>query len=88
MSALEEQLRDAKSQIEELLENRQPKYKEIELESKLASSEEALKNLGGEQEDLLVMLSEQEEIIKSLKSRLREHGEKVDSDEENEDDVL
>ena len=88
MSALEEQLRDAKSQIEELLENRQPKYKEIELESKLASSEEALKNLGGEQEDLLVMLSEQEETIKSLKSRLREHGEKVDSDEENEDDVL
>ena len=88
ISALEEQLRDAKSQIEELLENRQPKYKEIELESKLASSEEALKNLGGEQEDLLVMLSEQEETIKSLKSRLREHGEKVDSDEENEDDVL
>ena len=88
MSALEEQLRDAKSQIEEFLENRQPQYKEIELESKLASSEEALKNLGGEQEDLLVMLSEQEETIKSLKSRLREHGEKVDSDEENEDDVL
>merc|ERR1719339_736976 len=33
MSALEEQLRDAKSQLEELLENRQPQHKEIELES-------------------------------------------------------
>ena len=81
-------MRDAKSQIEELLENRQPQHKEIELESKLACSEEALKNLSSEQEDLLVMLSEQEEIIKSLKSRLRKHGEKVDSEEENEDDVL
>merc|ERR1712147_69559 len=66
-SALEEQLRDAKSQIEELLENRQPQHKEIELEKKLASTEEALKNLSGEQEDLLVMLSEQEESIKSFK---------------------
>ena len=88
VSVLEEQLRDAKSQIEELLENRQPKHEEIELEKKLASTEEALKNLGGEQEDLLVMLSEQEESIKSLKSRLRKHGEEVDSDEENVDDVL
>jgi len=88
VSVLEEQLRDAKSQIEELLENRQPKTEEIELERKLAMSEETLKNLSGEQEDLLVMLSEQEETIKSLKSRLRKHGEVVDSDEENEDDVL
>ena len=88
VSILEEQLRDATSKIEELLENRHPRNEEIELEKKLASSEEARKILSGEQEDLLVMLSEQEETIKSLKSRLRMHGEEVDSDEENEDDVL
>ena len=88
VSALEKELRDAKSQIEELLENRQPQHEEIELERKLASTEESLKNLSGEQEDLLVMLSEQEETIKKLKSRLRKHGEEVDSDEENEEDVL
>jgi len=57
-----------------------------ELRSKLDTAEQSIKSINSEQEDLLVMLSEQEETIKKYKSRLRELGENIVSDEEDEDD--
>merc|ERR1712029_1293085 len=57
-----------------------------ELRSKLETAEQSIKSINSEQEDLLVMLSEQEETIKKYKTRLRELGVNIVSDEEDEDD--
>merc|ERR1712227_1104878 len=57
-----------------------------ELRSKLETAEQSIKSINSEQEDLLVMLSEQEETIKKYKTRLRELGENIVSDEDEDDD--
>ena len=46
-----------------------------------------LEEAASEQEDLLVMLAEQEEKMGKMKSRLRELGEVVSEDEEDEEDI-
>jgi len=51
----------------------------------LTSTKEQLVGVTSEQEDLLMMLADQEEKINKLKGRLRELGETVVSDEENDD---
>ena len=48
---------------------------------------EKLEEAASEQEDLLVMLSEQEEKMGRMKSRLRELGEVVSDAEEDEEDI-
>merc|ERR1712227_809300 len=58
----------------------------MELISKLETAEQSIKSINSEQEDLLVMLSEQEETIKKYKTRLRELGENIVSDEDEDDD--
>jgi len=60
------------------------------LKLKFENVEQQLQSLNSEQEDLLVMLSEQEETIRKYKTRLRELGENIASDiedEENDDDL-
>merc|ERR1719220_461784 len=64
--------------------------KDNNLQIKLENAEQQLESLNSEQEDLLVMLSEQEETINKYKTRLRELGENIASDvedEENDDDI-
>jgi len=48
----------------------------------LSATKEQLVNVTSEQEDLLMMLADQEEKVNKLKGRLRELGENVPSDEE------
>merc|ERR1739844_604573 len=52
------------------------------LTDQLSATKEQLVNVTSEQEDLLMMLADQEEKVNKLKGRLRELGENVPSDEE------
>jgi len=93
-----EQLRLSQEQLMKVaLENEQLKVVKVEtgvkalnvsdsaLKSQLENVEQQLQSLNSEQEDLLVMLSEQEEVIKKYKTRLRELGENIASDVEDDD---
>jgi len=51
----------------------------------LNATKEQLVNVTSEQEDLLMMLADQEEKVNKLKGRLRELGENVPSDEDDDD---
>merc|ERR1711997_38397 len=98
-----EQLRISQEQMLKVAsENEQLKVAKVEsgvealnvqdnnLQIKLENAEQQLESLNSEQEDLLVMLSEQEETINKYKTRLRELGENIASDveeEENDDDL-
>merc|ERR1711862_431935 len=54
----------------------------------LNATKEQLVNVTSEQEDLLVMLADQEEKVDKLKGRLRELGENVPSDDDEDDGNL
>jgi len=80
-----EQLRVSKSQeITTEIDNNEIAAVKAQLEN----TKKSLEGVQSEQEDLLVMLSEQEEIIKKYRARLRELGENIVSEEEDDDDDL
>merc|ERR1712025_278039 len=95
LSVYSEQLRVANDQMQQL------KVTEIDDSASSASAEqlksvtdqlnatkEQLVNVTSEQEDLLVMLADQEEKVNKLKGRLRELGENVPSDDDEDDGNL
>lgn len=86
MSVSYEQLRLETSQAASNNDNNNASSDIItDLKTKLEAAENSLKNVNSEQEDLLVMLSEQEETIKNYKNKLRQLGENIPSDDDDDD---
>merc|ERR1719318_124405 len=84
LAAYNEQLRVAHEQMQQM------KLTEVDTSASTATQEqlavvtkEQLVNVTSEQEDLLMMLADQEEKVNKFKGRLRELGENVPSDDEN-----
>ncbi|EEC02728.1 vesicle docking protein P115, putative [Ixodes scapularis] len=73
LTALKEKVASLQTEIASLQEQNKS------LQQEKATSEEELQTIRKEQEDLLVMLTEQDSRISKLKERLKEHGEEVSS---------
>jgi len=93
-AAYSEQLRIANEQMKEmkLVDDSEATREQLKtITDQLSATKEQLVNVTSEQEDLLVMLADQEEKVNKLKGRLRELGENIPSDDDDdlgEDDDL
>lgn len=95
LSVYSEQLRVANNQMQQLkvteVDDSASSASVEQLKSvtdQLNATKEQLVNVTSEQEDLLVMLADQEEKVNKLKGRLRELGENVPSDDDEDDGNL
>ena len=86
MNETREQLRISQEQME-LMKLAKVAENTKEGNGEVAELKAKLEEAASEQEDLLVMLAEQEEKMGKMKSRLRELGEVVSEDEEDEEDI-
>lgn len=86
MNETREQLRISLEQLE-LIKSAKVVENTKEDNGEVGQLKVKLEEAASEQEDLLVMLAEQEEKMGKMKSRLRELGEVVSEDEEDEEDI-
>jgi len=92
LAVYNEQLRLASEQMQQVkiaeVDDSAAKVTQEQLKAvneQLGATKEQLVNVTSEQEDLLMMLADQEEKVNKLKGRLRDLGENVPSDDENDD---